>query len=218
MTPNNIVGMAKLLGLDIIALTDHNTCANCPAIIEAGEKNGICVIPGMELSTSEDIHMVCLFPELKSAMNFSEFVRSGSMHIKNKPEIYGRQVIMNSLDEEIGEEEDLLITASAVSVNDAFEVVRGYGGFCYPAHIDRDSYSITAVLGDFVPECNHSVAGISYNADVDKLRKMYTLNGVNLIQSSDAHYLENMKEATNFIEAEDISPYRIINIIKGNRN
>lgn len=218
MTPNNIVNMASILGLNVIALTDHNTCKNCSAAIKAGEKVGLCVIPGMELSTSEDIHMVCLFDSLDKAMSFSEFVRNGSMKIKNKPEIYGRQIIMNENDEKIGEEEDLLIMASGISVSEAFDEVARYGGFCYPAHIDRDSYSITAVLGEFVPECNHGVAGISYNADIDKLKQLYTLDSVKLIQSSDAHYLENMKEAKNFFTLEEITPASVINYIKGNRN
>ena len=65
MTPNNITGMAKLLGLDIIALTDHNTCRNCEATIAAGKENGVVVVPGMELTTSEDIHAVCLFPDAR---------------------------------------------------------------------------------------------------------------------------------------------------------
>ena len=74
MTPNNITGMAKLLGLDFIALTDHNTVLNCAAAIEAGERNGVMVIPGMELTTSEDIHAVCLFPSLEKALEWNEFV------------------------------------------------------------------------------------------------------------------------------------------------
>ena len=64
MTPNNIVGMAKLLGLDVIALTDHNSTLNCQAVIKVGKENGLCVIPGMELTTAEEIHVVCLFPTL----------------------------------------------------------------------------------------------------------------------------------------------------------
>ena len=210
MTPNNIVGMAKLLGLDIIALTDHNCCKNCEAVMALGKEAGLCVVPGMELSTSEDIHVVCLFPDLEKAMAFSDYVRSHTMNIKNRPEIYGRQLIENSEDEIIGEEEDLLIMASEISIESAFDVVRSFGGFAYPAHIDRDSYSITSVLGELTPECNHGFAGISYDADVEKLKALYSLDGVELMQSSDAHYLENMKDATNTIELEEASPRAVI--------
>ena len=70
MTPNNIVGMAKLLGYDIIALTDHNTCRNTPAAVQAGERQGLVVVPGMELCTREEAHVVCLFPTAEAALAF----------------------------------------------------------------------------------------------------------------------------------------------------
>ncbi|MBR2877233.1 MAG: PHP domain-containing protein, partial [Clostridia bacterium] len=76
MTPNNIVNMAKLYDLDAIALTDHNSTLNCKAVMEAGEEIGLIVIPGMELCTSEEVHIVCLFPDLKSAVKFGDYVRS----------------------------------------------------------------------------------------------------------------------------------------------
>ena len=210
MTPNNIVGMAKLLGLDVIALTDHNSCKNCEATVEVGRQAGLCVIPGMELSTSEDIHMVCLFPDVKKAMAFSDYVSVHRMLIQNRPEIYGHQHIMNAEDEIIGEEEHLLLMASEISAEQAYAAVREHSGFVYPAHIDRDSYSITSVLGDITPECNHGFAGISYDADIEKLRALYSLEGVELLQSSDAHYLENMKDAKNTIELPALTPEAVI--------
>ena len=214
MTPNNLVNMAKLLGLDVIALTDHNTCENCPAAVEVGKRVGICVVPGLELSTSEDIHMVCLFPDVEKALRFSAYVREHTSGIANRPEIYGRQLKMNSEDAVIGEESDLLIMASNISVEQAYDIVREHGGFVYPAHIDRDSYSITAVLGDVTPECNHGFAGISYDADVKQLQALYSIEGTQLMQSSDAHYLENMKEATNTIELPELSAQAVVDYFK----
>ena len=215
MTPNNIVNMAKLLGLDVIALTDHNTCLNCPATVEAGKKAGLCVVPGMELSTSEDIHMVCLFENCEQALEFSKFVREKSPHIKNRADIYGRQQVLNENDEFCREEEDLLIMASDISAEQAYETVKKFGGVCYPAHIDRDSYSVSAVLGDLTPECNHGVAEMSYDADENRLRALYSLEGVTLVQSSDAHYLENMKEAKNALQLPEISAKAVIEYFKG---
>ena len=114
MTPNNIVGMSTLLGLNLIALTDHNTCQNCPAVEELGKANGICVLSGMELTTSEEIHAVCLFPTAEKALNFESFVSQHRMKIKNKKEIYGEQLILNTQDEKIGEIEELLILATDI--------------------------------------------------------------------------------------------------------
>ena len=210
MTPNNIVGMAKLLGLDIIALTDHNRCANCAATVALGKEAGLCVVPGMELSTSEDIHMVCLFADVESAMAFSDYVKENTAGIPNRPEIYGRQLIMNREDEIIGEEENLLLMASNIGIEQAYETVKKFGGFAYPAHIDRDSYSVTAVLGDFTPECKHGFTGISYDADVETLKKLYSLEGVELMQSADAHYLENMKEAANTIDLPEATAQAVV--------
>lgn len=210
MTPNNIVGMAKLLGLDVIALTDHNCCKNCEATMAAGQEAGLCVVPGMELSTSEDIHVVCLFPTLENAMAFSDYVRTHTMNIQNRPEIYGRELILNCRDEIVGEENDLLLMASDIGIEAAYDLVKSYGGFCYPAHIDRDSYSITAVLGDLTPECNHGFAEISFDADVEQLKALYSIEGVELIQSSDAHYLQNMRDAKNTIELSELTPQAVV--------
>lgn len=211
MTPNNLVNMAKLSGLDVIALTDHNTCENCPAAMEVGKEVGVCVVPGMELSTSEDIHVVCLFADVENALRFSAYVREHTANIDNRPEVYGRQCVMNARDEVIGEQKDLLLMASDISVEQAYETVKRFGGFAYPAHIDRDSYSITAVLGDLTPECNHGFAEISYDADAAALKAQFSLEGVELIQSSDAHYLENMKEATNTIDLAECTPQAVVN-------
>lgn len=214
MTPNNIANMAKLLGFDVVALTDHNSCLNCPAAVKAGENAGLCVIPGMELSTSEDIHMVCLFENTDCALEFSDYVRKHSFNIKNKKEIYGEQEILDENDNKIGEVDDLLIMASDIGVSEAPEIVEKYGGFCYPAHIDRDSYSITSVLGDVPPENNNGVCGISFSADEEKLRKLYTLDKTVLLRSSDAHYLENMREAQSMIELETLSAGAVIEKLK----
>ena len=177
MTPNNITGMAALLGLDVIALTDHNTCLNCEAAIEAGKRNGVLVIPGMELTTSEDIHAVCLFPTLEHALNWSEYVDNHRIKVKNRPDIYGRQVIMNSVDEEIGEIEHLLLPATEISIMNAHSLVEDFGGICYPAHIDRDSYSILSVLGEIDPYSGFTTVELADKTKLQELKKLHD-NGV----------------------------------------
>ena len=115
MTPQNIVNMAKIMGYDAIALTDHNTCGNCEAVVRIGKEVGITVIPGMELCTSEEVHVVCLFPDCQKANEFSDYVYSTLPHVKNKPNIFGEQIKMDEKDETVGYEEKLLITASGIS-------------------------------------------------------------------------------------------------------
>ena len=95
MTPNNIVNMSLLNGMDMIALTDHNSCKNCRAAVRAGEEAGVTVVPGMELTTSEEAHVVCLFPTVEQAEAFGDYVESRSPEIRNRPEIFGDQLIMD---------------------------------------------------------------------------------------------------------------------------
>ena len=206
MTPNNITGMAALLGLDIIALTDHNTSLNCEATIAAGKENGVVVVPGMELTTNEDIHAVCLFPTLEKALDWSGYVDAHRIKVRNRPDIYGRQVIMNALDEETGEIEHLLLPASEISIMNAYKMVKEFGGICYPAHIDRDSLSILSVLGEIDESCGFVTAELADRSKLPQLRAMHPiLDRLNLVTSSDAHYLENMRDAENQIELEELS-------------
>lgn len=211
MTPNNITGMAALLGLHVIALTDHNTSLNCEATIEAGKRNGVAVIPGMELTTSEDIHAVCLFPTLERALDWSEYVDNHRIKIKNRAKIYGRQVIMNSLDEEIGEVEHLLLPATEISIMNAHQKAAEFGGICYPAHIDRDSLSILSVLGEIDPSCGFTTAELADKTKLPDLKQLHPiLNGLNIITNSDAHYLENMRDAENYLELDELTAENVI--------
>ena len=214
MTPNNIVNMAKLLGLDVIALTDHNTSLNCEAAIKAGENIGLLVIPGMELTTSEDIHSVCLFPTLEKALEWSEYVDNHRIKIKNKTDIYGRQVIMNENDEETGEIEHLLLPATDISIISAHKLVKDFGGVCYPAHIDRDSLSILSVLGEIDEYCGFTTAELANKSKLETLKAKHPiLNTMNIVTSSDAHYLENMREAENYLELDSLTRECVINFL-----
>ena len=211
MTPNNLVNMAKLLGLDIIALTDHNTSLNCEAAIKVGEEVGVLVIPGMELTTSEDIHAVCLFASPEDALAFSDYVDSNRIKIRNKPDIYGRQVIMDENDEEKGEIEHLLLPASFIGISEAYSKAREFGGICYPAHIDRDSLSILSVLGEIDPACGFTTAELADITKLDDLKKQHPiLESMNIITCSDAHYLENMREAQNTLDLSELTREAVI--------
>ena len=116
MTPCNIVGMAKVCGLDAIAVTDHNSAGNCAAAEAAGRELGVTVLSGMELETAEEVHVVLLFPSARQAELCSDEVGSRRLKIANKPEIYGRQLYLSGRDEILGEESDLLITATDIGV------------------------------------------------------------------------------------------------------
>ncbi len=201
MTPNNIVNMALIKGLDIIAITDHNSCKNIPAIMEVAKKLGIMAIPGMEVQTKEEVHIICLFKSLEAAMKFDEIVYNCLPDIPNSENVFGKQLIMNSEDMIIGKEEKLLLSSCALSVNDVFILVRGLGGICIPAHVDRTAYSIITNLGFIPPSLKVKTVEFSKKDTPENiLRKFPFLKKYNYIVSSDAHYLWDINERECFID------------------
>lgn len=204
MTPNNIVNLSVLCGLNIIALTDHNSIGNVEATMKAAENLPITVVPGMELETMEEIHFVCLFPTLEIAKEFDAWLSPYRMPIKNKPEIFGEQLYMDENDEIVGTEEHLLVTATTCSIYDAAPKVRALGGVIYPAHVDRSSYSVISNFGT-VPEdlgftCVEISSGISKE---DALAKYPYLGKYQIVTDSDSHYLDTFYDTQNPIELEE---------------
>lgn len=215
MTPNNIAGMAHLNSLTAIALTDHNTTANCTALKKAAEKYGITVLYGMELTTDEEVHVVCLFADEQSAKKWDDYVAERLMKIKNNPDIFGNQYIMDEQDNIIGEKEHLLINAVNISFENVFGLVEALGGVAYPAHIDKNANSLISNLGFVPPDSTFNLAEVHNLKKVDELCSAHPyFKGCKILSSSDAHYLEDINEAQNFIEAEDNTPEAIIKALK----
>ena len=201
-TPNNIAGMAYLSGIKIVALTDHNSAKNCPAFYEAAERYGIVPIAGMELTTSEDIHLVCLFENIDSALNFDRYLQERRVLFKNRADIFGEQLIMNGKDEVIGEDEHLLSNATTISLDEAPELIKSYGGVCYPAHIDRDANGIIAILGTVPPTPDFNAYEMRDGNRISEYKEKYGLSDKLIIVSSDSHYLTDINETNNFFELE----------------
>lgn len=225
MTPNNIAGMCVLAGLNIAALTDHNTSKNCPAFFEAAKRNGIIPIAGMELTTAEDIHLVCLFEELTNALNFDSFVNGHRILIPNRVDIFGEQPIMNGNDEIIGTEEYLLSNATDISVDEAAKHVASYGGICYPAHVDREANSLIAVLGTFPDYADFLCAGFHNPDKIGEMCEKYPeLQKRKPLVSSDAHFLWDIRDKSVWFDIDD-EPYssakvrkELFGILRGEKN
>ncbi len=205
MTPNNIVNMALLKELELIALTDHNSCKNCPAIMKAAAGTGLVVLPGMELTTAEEAHVVCLFPALDNAMAFDAFVHERLAPVKNAPDIFGEQLILDKNDDPIGHEDLLLVNATSISIDEAPAAVAQFCGLCFPAHIDRPSNSVLSNLGVIPPECGFHILEVAHperffagGAHSD-LQEGYTV-----VTNSDAHDLGNISERIRCIHLETI--------------
>lgn len=216
MTPYNLVNMAKIFGYDIIAITDHNSCLNCESAMKIGEQIGITVVPGMELCTSEEIHCVCLFPCLENANKFSDFVKTLMPPVKNKEHIFGEQLIMDTEDGILGKEEILLTTAANISIDHLPDVIDSYGGVCFPAHIDRSSYSIISALGDFSKYLRVNCFELTPDADEKEyLTKYEGTRDKIILRSSDAHYLTSMREPQFTVNLPENSPEALIGYLKG---
>lgn len=195
MTPNNLVQMALLSGCDILALTDHNTCRNAPAAMEAGARCGLLVIPGMELCTSEEAHVVCLFETLEGALEFDRYVYEHMPHVPNRPEIFGEQRLLDGEDTLLEQEQNLLLVSSFISVDQVVALTAAYGGVAFPAHVNRDSYSVIASLGALPPEAGFTAAEVTRDCDLQAFQKLHPeLSGLSVFRNSDAHYLESLAE------------------------
>ena len=202
-TPYNIAGMAKLGGLDIIALTDHNSCKNCPAFFEACSRYGIIGIAGMELTTSEDIHAICLFETLESALEFDRLIDSRRIRIPNRTDVFGNQLICDGEDNVTAQEPDFLSNATTVSIDELPKLVSQYDGICYPAHIDRQANGIIAVLGTFPQTPQFDFVEFNLKENITEYTQKYSLQDKKVIISSDAHYLTDIGDAENFLELEE---------------
>lgn len=211
MTPSNIVGMSVIKGLDVIAVTDHNSCKNCPAVLAAAEEYGILAIPGMEINTSEEVHAVCLFEELKAALEFDAYVYEKLIPFPNKEEIFGKQQIYDASDQVCGIVPNLLINATSISFEGLWELVRGYGGVMFPAHVDKTANSLIANLGFVPPDSRFVTAEVK---DLGKLHRLKRenpyLEGCRIISNSDAHYLEHIHEPELTLTVEEKSVKAVI--------
>ena len=207
MTPNNIAGMAALAGIQIMALTDHNTTKNCPAFFEAAKKNGVIPIAGAELTTAEDIHVVCLFPDLDSADAFEKDLQNHRILIPNRTDIFGNQLILDGDDNLIGVEENLLSNATDITVDECKKYIESFGGVCYPAHIDRHSNGIIATLGDFPKTPDFLCAELTDMSKIKELSEKHpNVKDKMFLFGSDSHYLHEIPDKEHFIELDD-EPY-----------
>lgn len=217
MTPNNIINMCLLKGLDAIAITDHNSVENCEACMEAAQNRGIVVIPGMEIQTKEEVHMLCLFQDLFSAYAFQEIVYERLGKENNLPDLFGRQMVYDSKDQMVRENIRRLITSANITIKEVIKELDRFHGVAVPAHVDKGAYSIIANLGFIPPDMSIATLEISKKADVASLLAKYKyLEQYRLIRNSDAHYLWDILERESFIEVQEKSVEGILTVLKKN--
>ena len=211
MTPNNIVGMAFIKQLGAIAVCDHNTAENLPAVQEVADMMGVVLLPGMELTTREEAHMLCYFPDVESCRAFGKYIYGYLPPIPNRPEFFGAQQILNSQDEEIGQEPKLLISALDLSFEECGQKIHEFGGLCVPAHINRGHNGVLNALGFLPSFARYDALEISDALPVPGV----DLDAWRILKSSDAHYLENILEPVFAIEVAERSTRGLFDAIAG---
>lgn len=214
MTPANLAAMCALAGLDVVALTDHNTTGNCAAFCRAAEERGLLALAGMELCTCEEIHAVCLFPDAAAAGAFEEAIAPRLPCARNDPEIFGRQIYMDEGDLILGEETRMLAGITQIPLAEVPGLVRSFGGTAWPAHIDRPAFSLLGVLGVWDPDLDFPLAELSHNCPPDFPRRR-DLAGLRFITNSDAHYLDQVWNAEHFMELPERSPQAVLAWLRG---
>ncbi len=206
MTPNNIVLMARLKGLDIIAVCEHNHTGNLKAVSEVAEAEGILLLPGLELETSEEIHLLCYFPSVSSIQQLQCELNQYYQYIPNREDIFGPQWILNTDDEPLEKIDFLLSASTTLDLYQAVSLVRSLGGVPVPAHVDRQSYSILSNLGSIPDDLSLNTLELSrYTGQDQFVQEHPEYAKKRFITSSDAHDLGMILERSAVFELEERS-------------
>ncbi len=200
MTPCNMVAIATNNGLNAIAVSDHNSIGNVQATMEIGQALGVIVVPAIEVQTTEDIHVLALFKTYAELLEFYKHITLPN--IKNKPAIFGDQLLYNSDDEVVGSDDRYLLGATTLGVYDLVPLILQCGGLAIPAHIDREANGILSILGDVPADIPFSCLEFSPRAS-DSLKKQYS-KYPHLI-NSDSHNLYGILQQDNTINVQELS-------------
>jgi len=203
MIPPLIVERALALGLGLIAITDHNAAANCESVIKAARGTGLVVLPGMEVQTSEEVHVVCLFDTLEQALTWQGIVFNHLPALPNSEETFGAQFVVDANGDYVRTETRLLLTSTDLTLDDTISRLTALGGLAIPAHVDRMSYSLLANLG-FVPDgLNSPALELFRQSSPDDARARWPqLATWPLIRGGDAHRLSEICPALRLEVAE----------------
>ncbi len=211
MTPANICGMAYIKGLQAIAVTDHNSARNLPYVKEAADHYGLLLLPGMEITTREEVHLLGYFRDVETAVDVGEYFSEHLPKLKNRPDYFGNQFVMNTDDEVVAVEDRLLMGATDLSLAECAAYIRSRGGAAVPAHVNRGNNGLLVNLGFFPTDVDFPV--IEYWKDLPLNEKL--TEGKRKIWDSDAHHLGNILEAVNDLPVERFSVGGLFDYLSG---
>ncbi len=194
MSPQKIAQTAKEKSIEIIGICDHNSAENVPALIDAGRRLAIQVIPGIEVTTKEEVHLLALFGDAESAFELQEEIYQ---HLpgENNPDLYGLQVVVNEEGEVLNFNQRLLIGATTLGLEETIDLIHELGGLAIASHVDREGFSLIGQLG-FIP-AGLPLDGLEVSARMSlaEARQKFT-EPYPLVTFSDAHDLSEIGQAT----------------------
>jgi hypothetical protein len=186
-------------GINVLALSDHNTCLNNPAFKEVCTLCGIFPLFGIEVNTIEDVHVLVLFERLEDSLEFGSYIDFLLPPIKNDPKLFGNQLIVDADGNTKGILEKSLLSTSGISFEDTIEEGLSRDALIIPAHIDRPANSALANLG-FLPDLSYTaVEAIRPDGVIGKA------NGKTIITGSDAHAFEQVGRRAFELDVEELS-------------
>jgi PHP family Zn ribbon phosphoesterase len=202
MIPPFIIQEVLEKGIDLIAITDHNTTANVQAVQKAASGTGLTVLPGMELQTKEEIHLLCLFDTVEQIAAWQAIVDAHMPAQENNIEFFGEQFVVDETGEFIRRETQLLLTSANITLSQAVAHVNRLGGLAIPAHVNRAAFSLIANLGFVPPNVPFDALEISRHITPDQARQKYPqLKNYPLIQNGDVHFLADFLGANRCLMA-----------------
>lgn len=210
MTPANICGMAYIKGLEAIAVTDHNSAENLPYAAEAAKQYHLIMLPGIEITTKEEVHLLAYFNDVETALSFGRMLREHLPSLRNNPAYFGNQIIMDENDRIIGNEDKLLIGAADLSLKECTELIRSVNGAAVPAHINRGANGLLVNMGMLPEDPVFDTLEISKDIPVDS---KVTVNR-KILHSSDAHNLGNISEAVFDLPTKDHTLQALLDAIR----
>ena len=200
MIPPLIVEAAVKHNISLIAITDHNASDNIAAVMQAAKGYDLTVLPGMELQTREDVHCLCLFDTIDQIQAFQNLVDQSLPEIKNNANFFGEQFVVDHSGVFIRRKDQLLITSTRFSLEEAFHTVTDIGGLFIPAHVNRQSFSLFYHLGFVPPDLPIEALEVSRHTTPEGAAKDYPqIKGYPLIQSGDVHLIDEFLGANNFL-------------------
>ena len=203
MIPSLILWQAERKGLDLIAITDHNAWHNAEAVMEAAVGTNIHVLPGMELQSKEEVHLLCLFDTVEPCKEWQEKVFQKLPPLANQEDLFGPQYVVNAAGEWLWTEERLLAQSADMALEEIVGQVTSLGGMVIPAHVDRPSYSLLSNLG-LIP-ADMAVPALEVTPYFN-WRKGFLewpqLKDWCLIVNGDAHRLNEIQNRTQFKMAQ----------------